>query len=386
MAIAVDLHLMILGLIFGLGLVSLLVHFSLGRGQALGWLASGLLCVAVELLVLRYGARSQLGAASLAMLVPAIYFCSSQAVRHATGLGPTSRRVTIGMIALAALSLLLLATSLPPTLQYVPLQLASIFVFLDTTLALARKHQRTPLEHGLLVLGFLVLAGVIVRVPLFPAMLGQPTPWAPLDAVLFERVFIQSMGVLNAGLAILLVARIVTTVIADYRHSSERDGLTELLNRRAFDALVDTPATARGAIVMCDIDRFKAINDSYGHHVGDEVIRSFAGMLSLHCDHAGRVGGEEFALLLLDSSHEEAVAQAEAVRRAFNRLSHPAIEPGTRLSASFGVAAFEAGSRIRDAMRSADRALYSAKRNGRNRVAVAEEAAPLPEAVLSAAA
>ncbi|WP_425341870.1 diguanylate cyclase [Citromicrobium bathyomarinum] len=384
-SIAVDLHLTILGVIMGLILVSLLVHLTLRRGSALSWMAAGLLCVSVELLVLRYGAHSRLGVAAIAMLIPAIYFCASQAIRKVAGLPLSNRRVALGTIALTALSLVLLAMPVPPTLQYVPFQLASILVFLDTTLALSRKTGRHVLDTGLVVLGFLVLVGVILRIPMFPALLDEPTPWAQFDPVLFERIFIQCMGVLNTGLAVMIVARIVANVIVGYRYSSERDGLTELLNRRAFDALIDRPAASHGAIIMCDIDRFKAINDRFGHHVGDEVIRSFAGTLSLHGDHAGRVGGEEFALLLLDTGIEQAAAVAEKIRRAFDSLHHPAIGATVRLSASFGVAAFDAGVPARTAMRSADRALYAAKREGRNRVTIACEEDPRPQPILTAA-
>ena len=385
MAIAVDLHLTILGVIIGLTLVSLLVHLTLRRGSALGWMAAGLLCVSAELLVLRFGAHSRLGIASIAMLVPAIYFCAAQAIRQVSSLPLTGPRVNAGVLVLIALSLVLLAMPVPPTVQYVPFQLASILVFLDTTLALARKRQRDALEHGLVVLGFLVLAGVILRVPMFPTLLDEPTPWAPFDSALFERIYIQCMGLLNTSFALLIVAQIVTKVIVGYRHSSERDGLTELLNRRAFDALISKPAASRGAIIMCDIDRFKGINDRFGHHVGDEVIRSFACMLGQKGHHAGRVGGEEFALLLLDTSLEQAVAHAEAIRSTFNSLGPPEIGPSVQLSASFGVAAFEPGVPIHEAMRSADRALYSAKQTGRNRVTIARGEACAREAVLSAA-
>lgn len=385
MAIAVDLHLTIFGLVSGLSVVSLVVHLALRRGSALGWLAAALLCVAMEMLVLRYGARWALGVACVALLVPTIYYCAAQAVRHGVGLVPANARVTLGAVMLTSLSLVLMALPMPPTVQYAPFQLAAILVFLDATLALARKRKRHPLEDGLLALGFIVLAGIIVRVPMFPALVGEPTPWAPVDAAMFDRTFIQFMGLLTTGLALLIVARIVTRVIAGYRHSSERDGLTELLNRRAFDALIDKPTLSRGVIVMCDIDRFKGINDRFGHHAGDEVIRSFACLLSVHGDHAGRIGGEEFALLLLDVGLEEAAARAEAIRSAFDSLRHPAIGPAAQLSASFGVAAFEAGMPVRAAMRRADRALYAAKQSGRNRVAVAGDETALAESVLSAA-
>ena len=385
MTIPVDLHLMILGVIVGLTLASLLVHLKLRRGSALGWLASALLFVAVELAVLRFGTHSRMGVAAISMLVPAIYFCAAQAIRQATGLPLTSNRVAIGLVVLVALSLVLLTMPVSPTLQYVPFQLASMLVFLDTTLAVARKRNRDAVENGLLVLGLFVLAGVVLRIPMFPAMLDQPTPWAPFDPALFERVFIQCMGVLTTTLALLVVARIVTRVIVGYRHSSERDGLTELLNRRAFDTLIDKSAASHGAIVMCDIDRFKEINDRFGHHVGDEVIRAFADMLGRHGEHAGRVGGEEFALLLPNTSIGQAVAEAERIRSAFASLCHPEIGGAAQLSASFGVAAFEPGMPIRTAMQNADKALYSAKQTGRNRVTIARDESSLPEPLLSAA-
>lgn len=385
MSIEVDLHLTILGVIIGLILVSLLVHLALRRGSALGWMAAGLLCVSVELLVFRYGMHSRAGVAIIAVLVPAIYVCASQAIRMVANLPLSSRRVTLATVGLTALSLLLLTMPVPPTLQYVPFQLASILVFLDTTLALARKPDRHILDTGLFVLGFLVLVGVILRIPMFPTLLGEPTPWAQFDPALFERVYIQCMGVLNTGLAMLIVARIVANVIFAYRHSSERDGLTELLNRRAFDALIDRPAAAHGAIIMCDIDRFKQVNDRFGHHVGDEVIRAFADTLGRYGDHAGRVGGEEFALLLLGTGIEQAAAQAERIRQAFDSLHHPAIGADMQLSASFGVAAFDASVPARTALRNADHALYEAKRHGRNRVTIAREQSARPQPLLSAA-
>ena len=385
MAIAVDLHLTILGVIMGLILMSLLVHLTLRRGSALGWMAAGLLCVSVELLVLRYGTHLKMGVAAIAMLVPAIYFCAAQAIRQVTGLPLTGRCVVIGSAILTGASLVLMTMPIPPTLQYVPFQLASILIFLDATLALVRKRNRHVLETALVALCVIIIAGVILRVPMFPTLLGEPAPWAPFDSALFERIYIQCMGVLNTSLALLIVAQIVTRVIQGYRHSSERDGLTDLLNRRAFDALIDKPAGSRGAIIMCDIDRFKGINDRFGHHVGDEVIRSFACMLGQQGHHAGRVGGEEFALLLLDTSLEQAAQHAEGIRSAFNSLRPPEIGPSVQLSASFGVAPFKPGMPIRDAMKSADSALYAAKQSGRNRVTIAQHEGSAHKAILSAA-
>ena len=385
MTIAVDLHLVTCGIVGLLSLVCLLVHLALGRGSSLAWLMAATLCVLVETLLFRYAGPSTVTAGLVAILVASAYFAASQAIGAACRLSATSRRITLCWVTLTALSLALLAFPVEPTVRYIPFQLAGILVFLDTIRRLARAPKRGVLENGMLVLGLLTVAGNIVRIPMFPALLGQPTPWAIASEDTFTLVFMPAMGLLTMCLVALVIARIVASVIGEYRHSAERDGLTELLNRRAFDALIDKPASSRGAIVMCDIDRFTAINDRFGHQAGDEVIRSFACMLSLHGDYAGRVGGEEFALLLLDTSLADAAEQAEGIRSAFDGMCHPAIGPSAQFSASFGVAAFEAGTSIRTAMRDADRALYSAKRNGRNLVTVAQGTAPLDEPLLSAA-
>lgn len=119
---------------------------------------------------------------------------------------------------------------------------------------------------------------------------------------------------------------------------------------------------------MCDIDRFKAVNDAYGHQVGDDVIRTFACILTLYGDYAGRMGGEEFALLLVDTPREEAALIAEAIRLEFHQFRHPAIGEEAALSASFGVASFGGGQNMKTAFQQADKALYRAKKRGRNQV------------------
>ena len=163
-----------------------------------------------------------------------------------------------------------------------------------------------------------------------------------------------------------------------------RDGLTGLLNRPAFfsrTARLTRDRDAPLAVVMADIDHFKAVNDSYGHAAGDQALRAVAGCFGSgavleasveanpEANLAARMGGEEFALLLDGVDAEKACHAAESWRR---RIAMTDIHTGAgalRLSCSFGVAVGAPEDDIDALLRKADAALYAAKRAGRNRVA-----------------
>ncbi|TBW09457.1 diguanylate cyclase [Azotobacter chroococcum subsp. isscasi] len=156
------------------------------------------------------------------------------------------------------------------------------------------------------------------------------------------------------------------------------DELTGLNNRRAFFQLglqafrQAARAASPIAVVMFDLDHFKQINDVHGHFVGDKVLVAVANSVREHvreADIAGRLGGEEFALILPQTSLPEALVAAERLRGtiAATRLAHG--ETRIRCTSSFGVAVCADGSQDLEHMLSqADAALYRAKHNGRNRV------------------
>lgn len=159
---------------------------------------------------------------------------------------------------------------------------------------------------------------------------------------------------------------------------SKHDALSGLLNRRYWETLVRdefergrrqrTPA----ALILADVDHFKAINDRGGHAAGDEAIRCFGAMLGGNVraiDRAARYGGEEFAVLLPDTMLQEAIEIAERLRQSLKRIP---LEGG-RMTASFGIAELRADLRDFSAwIEVADAALYLAKQRGRDRV-VAQE-------------
>jgi diguanylate cyclase (GGDEF)-like protein len=152
------------------------------------------------------------------------------------------------------------------------------------------------------------------------------------------------------------------------------DELTGLPNRRAVLAMLDQFLATGGdcAVLILDIDHFKNINDQHGHLVGDEVLRTVAGEVArmLHGPMVGgRLGGEEFLLLLPDMDLDEAVEVGEQVRAAVAQIDTSRWFSGRPLSLSAGVAIAHPGpGGVADALRRADAALYEAKAAGRNRV------------------
>ncbi len=163
------------------------------------------------------------------------------------------------------------------------------------------------------------------------------------------------------------------------RELSRHDSLTGLMNRRAFMQALDAEMlrleryAAETAVLMIDIDHFKAVNDRWGHAVGDEALRHFAGVcleVSRSIDSVARLGGEEFAILLPHTGRTDASRFAERLRGQVElmRLSETAAEPTFGITISIGVATTVKGTSGAELLANADKALYAAKRLGRNRV------------------
>ena len=168
------------------------------------------------------------------------------------------------------------------------------------------------------------------------------------------------------------------------------DARTGLPNSRAFDDAVESvlatrPADAPEAILLLDLDHFKAFNDRYGHPAGDEALRAFAGILRSSVrdgDIAARYGGEEFAIHLRGLGRDEALEVAERIRGRVEQAIL-SLGPGLtgRITASLGVAVAPTdGSDRVSLLRAADSALYVAKASGRNRVATTSEVSADPTA------
>jgi two-component system, cell cycle response regulator len=149
------------------------------------------------------------------------------------------------------------------------------------------------------------------------------------------------------------------------------DPLTGVLNRRAFFATAEQMGRTPFAAIMFDVDHFKDINDSYGHDVGDQVLHVIGREASNRHGIVGRLGGEEFAVLLEGADLEAGQAHAELLRIALAGLSFDTGRGELSVTCSLGVAQGRPGESIDQLLKRADAALYAAKEGGRNRVVTA---------------
>jgi diguanylate cyclase (GGDEF)-like protein len=184
----------------------------------------------------------------------------------------------------------------------------------------------------------------------------------------------------------VFLAAVVKTKIERYREmqrSTQHDGLTGLLNHSAAKSRLNQIVLSlhspddRLCVAMLDIDHFKSINDTYGHPVGDQVIRSLAWLLKGRLrasDIIGRYGGEEFLVVLNNAGLDEAQAVLDRIRSDFASLPHAHASGTLRATFSAGIALYPAWPNGNELTHAADEALLQAKRLGRNRV----ERSPAP--------
>lgn len=193
-----------------------------------------------------------------------------------------------------------------------------------------------------------------------------PSNWAEDLSLVIVIASMTGIGALSLALNQGRLAR-------HHQREAQTDALTGLLNRRAlFDLHGRTPVNAFTAVVVFDLDGFKAINDEFGHAAGDEVLRVFAEVLCADLrptDSVARMGGEEFAMVLRRILPEVAGATAERVRAAFAARTIETETGPLRCTVSAGFAFGSTdGMSFDKVLSAADKALYAAKRAGRNRV------------------
>ncbi|MFT4178397.1 MAG: GGDEF domain-containing protein [Thermomonas sp.] len=193
------------------------------------------------------------------------------------------------------------------------------------------------------------------------------------------------LGVFGYGFRSTLLLVRTEAAVRRLHKLSRIDDLTGIANRRRFEetagqAWLHAAQTGQPlALMMIDIDHFKSLNDRYGHNVGDDCLRKVAGVLTaIMADAPGmvaRIGGEEFAVVVPGSDLDAAAQLAERMRAAVQALEKPLPDPAQQVTVSIGVAdAWPREERgLPLALMLADRMLYEAKRQGRNRVCAAED-------------
>ncbi|MHB1091399.1 GGDEF domain-containing protein [Thiobacillus sp.] len=233
------------------------------------------------------------------------------------------------------------------------------------------------------MLAFLVLLVISALLDQTFAVHARPMP-AGVNTAYF---------LLNLGCGFILIALMLYHFVKDRESAYAKlqqsethvrelmltDPLTGVANRRHLDNRMAMEMSRQErygpslSVILTDVDWFKHVNDTYGHTVGDTVLKTFAGHLgdSLRTsDFVARYGGEEFVLLLPNTTIEEAVALAERMREATKRLRFA--QSDLCLTASFGVTVARPGETMAEVLSRADEAMYQSKSHGRDRVSVLE--------------
>jgi diguanylate cyclase (GGDEF)-like protein len=188
--------------------------------------------------------------------------------------------------------------------------------------------------------------------------------------------------------AVVVIATPVTMVFARAQRDvqsarkaledlSRTDPLTKLPNRRALMEAGEVPTSQAMVLVIADVDRFKAVNDTYGHRAGDAVLQTVGRIMTAHLTGygvVGRLGGEEFALISSNASLEQIIPALDDLLRAIGTT--PFVTPGgvVRITMSAGVAIRDPSEPFERLYSEADEALYLAKRSGRNRIRLSTRA------------
>lgn len=199
------------------------------------------------------------------------------------------------------------------------------------------------------------------------------------------RLYFLYSGAIAAAILVLmfLIVRRAKTIehrlLSSLKRLSYKDTLTNLYNRRKQGSYLEEyhhlfeRYKDPYSLIMVDIDHFKEVNDTYGHPAGDTVLKEMAKILrssTRQTDHAARWGGEEFLILCPKTTLEQAAVVAQSLRQKIS--AHPFTTVGHK-TASFGVAQVREGESVPDLLERVDAALYRAKKEGRDRVVIAEE-------------
>lgn len=242
------------------------------------------------------------------------------------------------------------------------------------------QHRRGMVDRVLFWVSVATATNFVLRPILIVWMAGGYASYDGFQQSLYWSTVQFTQALVSVSFALLLMVAVASDLIDELRQQAAFDKLSGLLNRRGFEekasaalALCAERKQVAGLLIV-DFDHFKSINDSFGHAVGDAVIAVFGDLVRRTMPEgtlAGRIGGEEFALLLPDTDSRTLRNYAEIVRTGIKVIGKEQLPDGVDPSLSIGVYIGTPGAQLHDLMSRADAALYEAKREGRNRVSVA---------------
>jgi diguanylate cyclase (GGDEF)-like protein len=288
--------------------------------------------------------------------------------------GVPAHPVGLGLFFCASVGVAFLIYDLPrgTWLQSVSYQTPFALSLFVSAIAVLLSVRRSLIDRVMVVL--LILAGMQFLVKAVLAVLVGAGS-TPKDYIYSDYAIISqsATGVFVVIVGLMLLAVFVLEIMADERTNSEVDALSQVFNRRGFDAHCELALRRKAdevhAVILCDLDHFKRVNDTFGHYSGDCVIRSFAELLQTRTPEdavVGRLGGEEFCVMVPTLSQEHALMLAQTLRAEIAMQQVAGLPQNFRVTASFGVATFRSSGELSTTLRHADAALYEAKAAGRN--------------------
>lgn len=319
----------------------------------------------------RSGGVAMLSIAGVASVVNTIGF------RQRSGLPPRVGLLLAAAAIHASFVLLLTYADVPPAIRLAPLHLLDTIMFgvAAATLIGRRQGERAAERAAEAVL----LALALLSLGLFVAGLAATVRAESSDLVRFESLSILLLPAAIDGIGLFTIFLLAADLADQTRRLAGKDMLTGLLNRRGFEqaarAIIARARKNRTSITLAliDIDRFKSVNDRFGHPAGDLVIQRFGHCLKDHAarrDPVARMGGEEFAILMTDVDATTAMQAIEVLRQCVVELD---VGLPLEISASFGVTELRDGDAgLATLLARADRALYRSKAEGRNRATLAD--------------
>lgn len=314
---------------------------------------------------------TSLEAVSSVMVATISFWFANQTVCALTGGWRNRALFNVPFFGLLAVAVGIMAAGADAQMPAFTAELARFAAIVDACLRLAQGRRGRPLRTFLFGAFLMLVKTRVARLVMLSH--HSAVDFQAINNSRAEVMLAFGESLLAIFIIILVIADLVWRTIAEFREKSEKDSLTGLLNRRGLTALAEKPSQTGGAVIYCDIDHFKSINDRFGHPVGDAIIARVGAILADVSRPTGRIGGEEFAMIVEGASLPEAVLLAETMRLRVMRANHGEVSGLISVTASFGVATYDAGVPPQSAFKAADHALYRAKREGRNKAAVAAE-------------